>query len=71
LEQLILRHAELIQNVNAAPERHLFRMRGAALRYVRDLPGSRPFRQAVSTCCSWAEFYKLVEDFFGGKHAGG
>jgi tRNA-dihydrouridine synthase B len=69
LKKLILRHAGLIHTVNAVPERDLFKMRGATLRYVRDLPGSRLFRQAVSTCESWAEFYKLVEDFFGGKHA--
>jgi tRNA-dihydrouridine synthase B len=70
LRKVILRHTELIQTVNSAPERHLFKMRGAILRYVRELPGSKAFRQAVSICGSWAEFYKLVEDFFGGEHAG-
>jgi tRNA-dihydrouridine synthase B len=70
LRKVILRHAELIQTVDAAPERHLLKMRGAVLRYVRELPGSKAFRQAVSLCGSWAEFYKLLEDFLGGEHAG-
>jgi tRNA-dihydrouridine synthase B len=70
LKTLILRHAQLAQTTSQAPERSVFKMRGALPRYVKNLPGSKAFRMALSRCASWTEFYKLLEDFFGGHYAG-
>ncbi|MDR2825596.1 MAG: tRNA-dihydrouridine synthase family protein [Deltaproteobacteria bacterium] len=70
LRKLILRHAELAQTMSHAPEQFLFKMRGAISCYVKDLRGSKALRVSIFRCASWVEFYQLVEDFFGGQHAG-
>lgn len=76
LEALALRHAELARAMpgqpprkkrgEARPDGSLLKMRGAIPRYIKEMPGSRAFRVALSACRDWDEFYALVRDFFTG-----
>lgn len=74
LEKLILRHAELAQAMPDTPQRKkhgeerptgsLLKMRGAIPRYIKDLPGSRSLRLALTQCKNWDEFYLLINEYF-------
>ncbi|MDL2285671.1 tRNA-dihydrouridine synthase family protein [Desulfovibrio sp. OttesenSCG-928-F07] len=73
-KSMILRHAELArampgeaarqQKHPGKPPMSLMKMRGAIPRYVKELPGSRFFRQELTQCTSWQDFYNLVENYF-------
>ncbi len=74
IRRVVLRHAELARAMpqtgrpdeEKKPPMSLLKMRGAIPRYVKELPGSRLFRQDMSKCGSWRAFYEIVDLYFSG-----